>query len=279
MIKIDQRALRKFQEHLEEQENSRATVSKYLHDVGMLAEYSSGVITGKSHLIEFKAMLQEKGYAAVSINSMLAAVNRFLYYAGKPEWKLRFLKVQRRTFTSEETELTKSEYDRMVQAARDKGDKRLALLVQAICSTGIRVSEVRAITVESLKAGRAEIRSKGKIREILFPKKLCRELLAYCKDRAIHSGPVFITKTGQPLDRSNIWKMMKQLAAAAKVSAAEVFPHNLRHLFARTYYKTYKDIVRLADILGHTSVDTTRIYTIRSPWEQKHQIEKLPLLA
>ena len=166
----------------------------------------------------------------------------------------------------------------MVSAARERGDQRLELLVQTICATGIRVSEVRAITVDSLRQGRAEVRNKGRIRTILLPKRLCRVLLGYCRKRGIGNGPVFVTRTGRPLDRSNIWKMMKRLGEMARVMGTKVYPHNLRHLFARTYYKAYKDIVRLADILGHASIDTTRIYTIRTGEEQQRQMERLPLL-
>lgn len=278
MIILDTRVLDKFQRYLQEQERSRATVSKYLHDVGLLARFCNGIVEDKSTLIAFKQHLQDAGYAPTSINSMLAAVNCFLTFAGKPEWKLRFLKVQRATFADKNRELTQRDYERLVSAARDQGDERLEMLVQTICATGIRVSEVRAITVENLRKGRVEIRNKGKIRLILLPKKLCQMLSTYCHKRGIRRGCVFVTRSGKPLDRSNIWKMMKRLAALAKVKAEKVFPHNLRHLFARTYYKIHKDMVRLADILGHASVDTTRIYTARTGNEQQRQLERLPLL-
>ncbi len=209
---------------------------------------------------------------------MLAAVNCYLKYAGHPEWKLRFLKIRRGTFANRSKELSQDEYERMVSKALEHGDDRLALLLQTICATGIRVSELQAISVESLNSGRAELRSKGKIRMILIPRKLCQMLRRYCREQRITDGCVFVTKNGQPLDRSNIWKMMKRAAEEAKVKTKKVYPHNLRHLFAQTYYKKYKDIVRLADILGHSNVDTTRIYTAKNGQEQQKQIEHLSLL-
>ena len=275
---ISRESITSFRAYLYERESSEATVSKYLRDVEQLRAFCGECVEDKSTLITFKQDLQRRGYAASSINSMLAAVNRFLEFAGRPEWKLRFLKVQRTTFADGKRELTQREYERLLGAARKMRDERLALLVQTICATGIRVSELRAITVESLRSGQAEIHNKGRIRVILLPRKLCRELESYCRRREIHNGQVFVTRTGNSLDRSNIWKSMKRLAALAKVELGKVFPHNLRHLFARTYYKAYKDIVRLADILGHASIDTTRIYTSRTGAEQQRQIERLPLL-
>ncbi len=278
MIPVDTAAMRAFRDHLMEQECSGATVSKYLHDVGQLALFCGGQASDKAALIAFKEHLQERGYAPASVNSMLTAVNRFLDFAGRPEWKLRLLKLQRTNFTDGDRELTQRDYERLLMAAKRMGNERLEMLVQTIGATGIRVSEVRAITVESARRKQAEIRCKGKIRLILMPKKLCAALLAYCKRHGIRSGQIFVTRAGNPLDRSNIWKSMKRLAEKAGVALKKVFPHNLRHLFARTYYKAYKDIVRLADILGHASIDTTRIYTVRSSAEQQRQIERLPLL-
>ena len=278
MLILDQPTLDRFYNYLSEMECSEATVGKYLHDVKLLQSFCKGNVEDKGTLIAFKQYLQRQGYAPSSINSMLAAVNRFLAFAEVPQWRLRLFKIQRTIFTSSDKELTQHDYEKLLQAAYHIGNERLALLVQTICATGIRVSEVRAITLDSVKTGQAEIRSKGKIRVILLPRKLCRILEDYCKRRGVQSGPVFVTRSGKPLDRSNIWKSMKRLAAIARVAAGKVFPHNLRHLFARTYYKAYKDIVRLADILGHTSVDTTRIYTTRTGIEQQRQIERLPLL-
>lgn len=278
MLTLDQNTIQRFKTYLEDRECSRATIQKYLHDIHLLAEFCAGKVEEKGQLIAFKEHLQNC-YAPTSVNSMLAAINRFLDFSNRQDWKLRFVKVQRATFASRETELCREEYERLVSAARRKGDERLAMLIQTICATGIRVSEVRAITVESLHRGRAELRSKGKIRLILIPRQLCKALLRYCREQSIKRGQVFVTRTGRPLDRSNIWKMMKRLAAAAKIKAKKVFPHNLRHLFARTYYKRYKDIVRLADILGHSSIETTRIYTIKDPQEQQRQVDQLCLLC
>ena len=278
MIQVDTKAMNAFREHLVEQECSGATVNKYMRDVGQLALFCGGQAEDKASLIAFKEELQERGYAPASINSMLTAVNRFLEFSGRPEWKLRLLRLQRTNFIDGDRELTQRDYEKLLMAAKRMGDERLEMLVQTIGSTGIRVSEVRAITVESARRRQAEIRCKGKIRTILMPKKLCKILLAYCKRHGIRSGQIFVTRAGKPLDRSNIWKSMKRLAEKAGVALQKVFPHNLRHLFARTYYKAYKDIVRLADILGHASIDTTRIYTVRSTAEQQRQIERLPLL-
>ena len=278
MMQVNTVTMKAFHDYLVEQECSSATVSKYMHDVGQLALFCDGQAEDKNVLIAFKAQMQARGYAPASVNSMLTAVNRFLEFAGHPDWKLRLLKLQRSTFTDGDRELTRRDYERLLMAAKRMGDERLEMLVQTIGSTGIRVSEVRAITVESARRKQAEIRCKGKIRTILMPKKLCQVLLAYCKRHKIRSGQIVVTRAGRPLDRSNIWKMMKRLAEKAGVALQKVFPHNLRHLFARTYYKAYKDIVRLADILGHASIDTTRIYTVRSSAEQQRQIERLPLL-
>ena len=278
MFLIEREDLEGFRTYLQERESAGATVAKYMRDVKQLAEFCGGIVKEKGTLIAFKEELQKRGYAASSVNSMLASVNCYLTFAGRSEWKLRYLKVQRTNFACREKELTEQEYHRMVETARAAGNTRLALLVQTICATGIRVSEVRAITVESLRTGQAEIHNKGRIRVVLMPRKLCRTLEGYCRKRGIRSGQVFVTRTGKPLDRSNIWKSMKRLAVLARVELGKVFPHNLRHLFARTYYKAYKDIVRLADILGHASIDTTRIYTSRTGTEQQRQIERLPLL-
>jgi len=197
------------------------------------------------------------------------------------EWydlRVKNLKIQKQVFASTDKELTKAEYDRLLQAAKQKKNERLYLLMQTICSTGIRVSEVRYVTVEAVARGIAGINCKGKCRQVFLPKQLCQILKQYIKDQKIKSGAVFVTKNGNPLDRSNIWSDMKKLCKAANVSEKKVFPHNLRHLFARTYYSLQKDIVRLADILGHSSVNTTRIYTMETGEMHRRQIQKLGLL-
>ena len=278
-MEITSKSLEAFLDQLALQERSTGTIQKYARDLQKLRAFAGEQIGEKATLIAFKEHLLQQGYAAVTVNSMLAAVNQYLKYMGRHEWQLRFLKIQRQTFRSRERELNAGEYRRLVQQARKSGSERSFLLLQTIASTGIRVSELRGITVEAVRKGQAQIRLKGKTRVILLPRELCRQLLAYCKKKYIRSGPVFITRTGRPLDRSNIWRMLKKLALAAKVRAKKVFPHNLRHLFAVTYYKRYKDVVRLADILGHSSIETTRIYTARSIHEQKRRIETLGLIV
>lgn len=278
-MKITQNEMIQFERHLKLQERSKATIQKYLHDVRALVELVGSEINDKADMIRFKETLIEKGYAISSINSMLAAVNQFLDFMGVAEWKVKFLKVQRTTFVSKDKVMGKAEYLRMIDKALEMGNERLALLLQTICSTGIRVSELKSITVESLKKGEARIHLKGKIRQILLSKELCEKLLDYCQRKRIRKGQVFVTQTGKAMDRSNIWKMMKRLAKLAKVKAQKVFPHNLRHLFATTYYKKFKDVVRLADILGHSRVDTTRIYTTQDGSEQRREIGSLCLLA
>ena len=278
-MELTTKAIGNFLQHLALQERSTGTIQKYARDLKKLHAFAGEKIEEKATLIAFKEHLLQQGYAAVTVNSMLAAVNQYLKYVGRHEWQLRFLKIQRQTFRSREKELTGSEYRRLVEQAWKSGNERSFLLLQAIGSTGIRVSELRGITVEAVRKGQAQIRLKGKTRIILLPRELCRQLLTYCKKKRIHSGPVFIARTGKPLDRSNIWRMLKKIALAAKVRAKKVFPHNLRHLFAVTYYKRHKDVVRLADILGHSSIETTRIYTARSTDEQQRQIETLGLIA
>ena len=197
------------------------------------------------------------------------------------EWydlRVKNLKIQKQIFASADRELTKAEYGRLLQAAQQKKNKRLYLLMQTICSTGIRVSEVRYVTVEAVSRGVAEIYCKSKHRQVFLPKQLCQILKRYIKEQKIKSGAVFVTKTGNPLDRSNIWSDMKKLCMAANVSEKKVFPHNLRHLFARTYYSLQRDVVRLADILGHSNVNTTRIYTMETGEVHRKQIQKLGLL-
>ena len=213
-----------------------------------------------------------------SVNSVLSSLNSFFDYN---EWygcKVKPLKIQKQIFASKDKELSKAEYERLLDAARSGKNERLYLLMQTICSTGIRVSEVRFVTAEAVKNGVASINCKGKLRQVFLPKVLCRILTQYMKKKKITSGPVFVSRTGKPLDRSNIWSDMKKLCEHAGVSKDKVFPHNLRHLFARTYYSLQKDIVRLADILGHSSVNTTRIYTMETGEVHRRQIEKLGLL-
>lgn len=277
MLIITEATINAFASFLAEREYAAATISKYVHDLRLLMDYAPDGIPDRAALVGFRAYLEQRGYSDASVNSMLGAVNLFLAFLDS-DWRLKYVRVQRKTFLPADKELTQAEYERMVRAAENDGNERLALLVQTLCALGIRVSELRAVTVESLRTGEAHIQNKGKLRTILLPDALCRKLAAYCKRRGIVSGSVFVTRTGRPLDRSNVWKMLKKLAALAKVLAKKVFPHNLRHLFARTHYQKFKDVVRLADILGHSSVDTTRIYTARSGKEERRQLGQLRLV-
>lgn len=277
-VDLTMQTLQAFADHLALQERSPATIQKYRRDLKKLYMYAVGGLQDKNTLIAFKEHLLQQGYAPASINSALAAINQYLKFMGAANWQLRFLKVQRQTFRSRQRELTDPEYRRLVDCARGAGNERMALLIQTLGSTGIRVSELRSITTEAVHKGQARIRLKGKIRVILLPRKLCSRLRAYCARCGIQNGPVFVTRTGRPMDRSNIGKMLKKIARAAGVRAQKVFPHNLRHLFAVAYYKKYKDVVRLADVLGHSSIDTTRIYTANSAREQQQRLDNLCLL-
>ena len=266
-----------FKLHLENEEKSTATVSKYIHDINFFAKWIGKRELTKSTVLAFKAYLIEN-YAPASVNSVLSSLNHFFDYYEWFDLRVKNLKLQKQIFASAEKEMTKAEYERLLHAAKQKKNERLYLLMQTICSTGIRVSELRYITVESVQQAFADINCKGKRRRVYLPNTLCKILKCYIKDQKIKSGAVFITKNGNPLDRSNIWSDMKKLCKAAHVSDKKVFPHNLRHLFARTYYCIQKDIVRLADILGHSSVNTTRIYTMESGEIHRKQIQKLGLL-
>lgn len=268
-----------FREELYLQERSKATVEKYERDlrafyVWLPAEKQ----VDKERVMEYKLVLKNK-YAPASVNSMLAALRSFFKYKNWNDCTVNLLRIQRRIFGSREKELTKEEYERLVQAAGEKGNQRLSLLLQIMASTGIRVSEVQFITVEAARAGRAEIALKGKIRTILLPGKLCRKLLKYAKAKKIASGQLILTRSGRPMNRKEIWASMKSLCKAAGVEASKVFPHNLRHLFARIFYRAQRDIAQLADLLGHSSVETTRIYLITTGEEHHRNIEKLGLVS
>lgn len=252
-----------FAQYLRDQERSAATIEKYVHDVRALADFLNGRDISKGLLLEWKEALIE-AYAPASVNTMLAAVNRFLAFCGLGDLRLRKLKIQKSLFLSEDKELTRAEYVRLVQAAQRQENARLSLVIQTICATGIRVSELRFITAEAVQSGRAEVSNKGKRRTVFLPDKLRRLLKSYLQKQKITAGAVFLSRNGRPLDRSNIWRDMKALCESAGVAPGKVFPHNLRHLFARTFYALEKDLSRLADILGHSSVNTTRIYTAES---------------
>ena len=282
MITLRKDIIAQFKRHLEELERSPATIKKHMRNLQILTQYAGDAIKDRTQLNNFRAYLRENQYASGTINSILGTVNKFLAYMNErglctETWRLRGEKVQRRTFLSSQKELTLAEYKRLIRTALSCGKKQLAMLMQTICATGIRVSELKAITVECLAVGQAVVQNKGKERIILIPADLVKALRRYCRDHSITEGIIFSTKKGNPLDRSNIWRMMKNLAEKAKVAAEKVFPHNLRHLFAVTYYNETHDIARLADLLGHSSVDTTRIYTATSSQTEREVINRLQL--
>lgn len=269
--------IERYADCLQESEKAGNTVQKYRRDLTALWKWINGRQLEKSVLIEWKEHLGAV-YAAASVNSMLAALNGFLQFMGWQELTVRPLKIQKNLFCDEERELTKEEYMRLVGAAKAEGNERLSLILQTICATGIRVSELKFITVEAVRLGRAEIRNKGKCRTIFLPARLCILLKKYLQKNNRTVGPVFVTKTGKTVDRSNIWRDMKKICERAEVAPGKVFPHNLRHLFARTYYSMEKDISRLADILGHTNIGTTRIYTMESGQTHARQMERMELV-
>jgi len=277
MKQITQRLIEVFKRFLISEEKSTATVDKYIHDICVFSEWLNRKSVDKLAVLEYKAYLVEN-YKPASVNSVLSSLNSFFTYNEWYDCKVKSLKIQKQIFATKEKELTKAEYERLLDAARSKKNERLYLLMQTICSTGIRVSELRFVTVSAVNTGVANINCKGKLRQVFLPKALCKILTRYIREQKIKSGSVFVSRTGKPLDRSNIWSDMKKLCEHAGVSKDKVFPHNLRHLFARTYYSLQKDIVRLADILGHSSVNTTRIYTMETGEVHKRHIEKLGLI-
>lgn len=277
MRQITNELIENFKIDLVEEEKAQATIEKYIRDILAFVEWLSGRTVEKQTVLEYKQKLIEK-YAPASVNSVLSSLNRFFAFAEWFNCKVKSIKIQKQVFAKQERELTKKEYDRLLSAALHKDNKRLYLLMQTICSTGIRVSELKFITVEAVKAQKAIINLKGKTRSVFLPDMLCKMLLRYIKEEKIKSGSVFVSKNGRPLDRCNIYHDMKKLCESANVDRSKVFPHNLRHLFARTYYSIEKDISRLADILGHSSVNTTRIYTMETGEVHRKQIQKLGLL-
>lgn len=277
MKKITDKIIKKFKEYLIDEEKSKATIEKYIRDLTVFVSWLGGAELNKTMVLGYKEYIISK-YAPASVNSILSSLNSFFDFIDEYGLKVKNLKIQKQIFAKNEKELTKAEYDRLLSAAKAEGNQKLNLLMQTICATGIRVSELKYITVEALKDGRADVNMKGKLRVIIIPKELCKMLKKYAAEQKISSGSIFVTKTGRPLDRTNIWKLMKSLCESANVDKGKVFPHNLRHLFARTFYSIEKDIVRLADILGHSSVNTTRIYTMET-WEIcRRQVQRLGLL-
>ena len=266
-----------FARQLQEDERSPATIENYLRHIRAFAAWAGGQAVTKDLATQWKEHLISQ-YRPGTVNTILVSLNRFFGFLGWNDCQVKTLRIQRRLFREESKELTRAEYERLVSAAQASGRERLVLLLETICSTGIRVSEVKYITVEALKLGKAEISLKGKIRTILLPNKLCRKLLKYAKKQRTVSGEVFLTKNGTSLSRKQIWAEMKSVCEKARVAASKVFPHNLRHLFARTFYKVCRDVARLADVLGHSSIETTRIYLISTGVEHATTLNRLRLI-
>ena len=273
---VTERTVDGFRRELLRREYSHGTAESYVRSIRAFARWSGGAVD-RGLVLTWKAQLTAQ-YAPATVNAMLAGLNRFFDFAGRPECRVKVLRLQRCSFREAERELDRGEYRALVRTARTLGRERLALVMETICATGIRVGEVRYITVEAVRAGSATISLKGKIRTILLPGKLCKKLLKYARKQKIISGEIFLTGGGKPMSRCQIWAEMKRVCKAAGVDSSKVFPHNLRHLFATVYYRIYKDIVKLADILGHSSVETTRIYLLTTGTEHRRQLERLRLV-
>lgn len=275
--KIKPKQLSEFEIFLKEQEKSAATVEKYMRDVRCFAEFISGGEIGKQSVMAYKNKLGDC-YAVTSANSMIAALNSFLRFCGWQELCVKRFRVQRQVYCSEEKELSRVEYIRLLGAAERKKNERLKLILQTVCGTGIRVSELQYITVEAARRGEAVVNCKGKNRRVFLVSELRKKLLRYAKAQKIEWGPIFVTRRGSPISRTRIWREMKSLCEQARVAPSKVFPHNLRHLFARTFYGLEKDIAKLADILGHASIDTTRIYIVTTGAEHRRKMENMRLV-
>lgn len=267
-----------YREHLCLEKHSRETVEKYVRDLKAFQRWLGGREAEKENVLGWKEYLLTKGYAPVTINSMLSSLNGFFRFMRWEDCRMKFLRIQHRLFRSQEKELTRKEYECLLDTARKQKKNRLALLMETICSTGIRVSEVQYITVEAVKKRKSEVFLKGKIRTIFLPGKLCRKLLLYAKRERIASGEIFLTKNKKSLSRHQIWQEMKKLCMQAHVEPSKVFPHNLRHLFAVTFYRISRDIVKLADLLGHSCMETTRIYLLSTGEEHIRQLERMKLV-
>ena len=265
--------------YLKQEEKSTATQEKYLRDITVFVRWLGSSPVTKENVTGWKEHLQAEGRAPTTINTALSALNGLFRFLGWEDCRAKFLKIQRRMFRDQSRELTRADYDRLIATAQERSQNRLALLMETICATGIRVSEVRYITVEAAKAGRAEIALKGKIRVILIPGKLCRKLLKYAKKNKTASREIFLTGNGSSISRRQIWAEMKRLCKYAGVEPSRVFPHNLRHCFAVAFYRACKDIAKLADVLGHSSIETTRIYLLTSGAEHQRQLDRLGLVS
>ena len=275
---LTNKEITRFREYLREEEKSKNTLDKYIRDVKAFVTYALNINITKETVIAYKQKLIDSGYAVRSINSMLASINSLFSFLGWYELRIKSLKVQQQVFCPEEKELTKTEYERLCHTAKEKHNERLCLILQTICGTGIRVSELQFVTVEAIHKGEAIVSLKGKTRKVFIVRALKKKLLRYISEQNIKSGAVFVTRTGKPISRTNIWREMKALCKEADVNPQKVFPHNLRHLFARVFYGIEKDIAKLADILGHSSINTTRIYIISTGTEHRQRMERMQLI-
>lgn len=267
-----------FERRLREEERSEGTIEKYRRDILAFLTWLGDRELGKNELIAWKEELVNNGYAPITVNSMLSALNKYVKFIGHADFCVSFLRIQRKLFREQSKELSKSDYEKLLGAA-SKGKPQIALIIETIGATGIRVSELKYITVEAVRRERADISLKGKIRTILIPGKLCRKLLKYAQKAKIASGEIFLTKGGKSIDRRQVWAEMKRLCHESGVEASKVFPHNLRHMFARVYYRACRDIAQLADVLGHSSIETTRIYLIETGKEYARRLDSLGLVS
>lgn len=271
--------LNRFALWLREEERCEGTVEKYLRDAAAFSRWLDRREVTRERCTAWKEALLAEGYAPVTVNSMLSALNSLFRCLGWEECRVKYLRIQRRLFRASERQLSCTEYRRLIQAARGSGRERLGLLMETICATGIRVSELQYITVDAARQRRCEVALKGKIRTILIPERLSRKLLGYAKRNGLTSGEIFLTGNGKSLSRRQIWAEMKALCSAAGVEPSKVYPHNLRHLFAETYYKASRDIAQLADVLGHSSIETTRIYLVSTGEEHAKRLDSLGLVV
>ncbi|MDD7281179.1 tyrosine-type recombinase/integrase [Floccifex sp.] len=276
-IILSNEIIEEFRQSLLLEEKSTATIEKYTRDTRAFFNYTKEEIITKEMVINYKQYLIDQKYKIKSINSMIVSVNHLLSYLRLNECKVKSIRIQKQIYCTEDKELTKDEYYRLLKASQKK--PKLKLIMETICSTGIRISELKYFTIDAIQKGEINVYCKAKIRSILIPKKLQKLLLKYAKQNHIESGQVFVTRNGTPVNRSNIWQQMKKLCKEANVQESKVFPHNLRKLFARTFYNIEKDIAKLADILGHSTIETTRIYIMSTGTEHRKKIEQLRLVV
>lgn len=276
---ITEQTMCAYEKHLQLEEKSTATIQKYIRDVNAFRSFIGGEEISKESVIRFKQYLLQSGYASRSVNSMLASLNSLFSFLGWHGCKVKMVRLQNQIYCPEEKELSRAEYTRLCAAAKEARNYRLWMILQTICSTGIRVSELKFITVEAVKRGEAVVSCKAKTRTVFLVSELRKKLLRFAAEQKITTGLIFVTRTGKPISRTNIWREMKALCARAGVDPRKVFPHNLRHLFARVFYSMEKDLAKLADILGHSSIDTTRIYIVSTGLEHRRKLEQMRLLV